>query len=216
MKNMKKLIVLALAVMAFRQVSAQTFAEWFEQRKTRIQYMLKQIAALQVYIGDAEKGYKIVEQGVHTIGDIKNGEFNLHDVFFNSLKTVSPTVKNMAEIGEIIALQASIVEQFRRSLKTYGGSGVITDDELGYCGKVYSTLVSAGLKDTDALLALLTDDALGMDDGHRMVRVKEIDQDMRDQYGFMRDFTGGTDLLVQQRLREQGDDATLMQLYGIK
>lgn len=212
---MKKiLLILSLGLVA-NSIHAQTFAEWFEQKKTRIQYLAKQIAALQVYITDAEKGYKIVEDGVHTIGDIKNGEFNLHSVFFASLKTVSPEVKNMAEVAEIIALQTSIVRQFSGSLKAARQSGMLGPNEMGHIGAVYSTLIALGLKDIDALTILLTNDALGMDDGERIRRVQEIDGDLRDQYAFMKSFTGDTDLLVLQRQRDQSDAATLRQLYGM-
>ncbi len=48
--------------------------------------MLEQLAALQAYIKVAEKGYTIAEQGLQTIGQIKNGEFTLHSAFVSSLK----------------------------------------------------------------------------------------------------------------------------------
>ena len=178
--------------------------------------MLKQIAALQVYIADAENGYKIVEEGVNTIGQIKNGEFTLHSLFFSSLKAVSPTVRNMAEIGEIVALQASIVEQFSRSLKTYRQSGSLSNNEVTTIGKVYSSIVSAGLADVTALMTLLTDDALGMTDGERIKRIQGLDADMREQWAFTKEYTGQADLLSLQRSREQGDWNTVGQLYGIQ
>jgi hypothetical protein len=33
---------------------------------------------LQGYIGFAKKGYDIATNGIHTVRDIKNGEFGLH------------------------------------------------------------------------------------------------------------------------------------------
>ena len=61
--------------------------------------MLDQIAALQAYLQVAEKGYHIVEQGLQTIGEIKNGELNLHSAFYSSLEAVSPTVAHMAAVA---------------------------------------------------------------------------------------------------------------------
>src|ERR1700677_2007563 len=72
--------------------------------------MLEQLAALQAYIRVAEKGYTIAEQGLQTIGQIKNGEFNLHSTFYSSLKAVSPTVANMAEVAEIMSLEISLID----------------------------------------------------------------------------------------------------------
>ncbi len=180
-----------------------------------VETMSQEIAALQAYIITAEKGYKIAEDGLHTIGEIKNGEFNLHRVFFSSLKTVSPTVKNAATVAEIIALQISIAEQFSGSLHAYRQGGMLTGSEVGYVSQVYSNLLSEGMKDMDALATILTDGQLEMDDGERLERIQAIDTDMKVQYGFMQHFTGQADLLVQQRNREQSDAGTLKQLYGI-
>src|SRR5580704_14400076 len=74
--------------------------------------MLDQIAALQAYLQVAEKGYHIVEQGLQTIGEIKNGEWNLHSAFYSSLQAVSPAVAHMAQVVEIIDLEASMISQF--------------------------------------------------------------------------------------------------------
>ena len=180
-----------------------------------VETMSQEIAALQAYIITAEKGYKIAEDGLHTIGEIKNGEFNLHRVFFSSLKTVSPTVKNAATVAEIIALQISIAEQFSGSLHAYRQGGMLTGSEVGYVSQVYSNLLSEGMKDMDALATILTDGQLEMDDGERLERIQAIDTDMKVQYGFMQHFTVQADLLVQQRNREQSDAGTLKQLYGI-
>src|SRR6218665_476162 len=72
--------------------------------------LLEQIAALQVYIGYAQKGYSAVKKGLNTIGDFKRGEFNLHTAYLNSLKTVNPKIKKYARVTEIIGLQTKIMK----------------------------------------------------------------------------------------------------------
>jgi len=53
-ERMKKIFLfLLLVVSAGSNLQAQTFAEWFQQKKTQKKYLLQQIAALQVYIGSA-------------------------------------------------------------------------------------------------------------------------------------------------------------------
>lgn len=64
--------------------------------------MLDQIAALKAYIVTAEKGYQIAEDGLHTIRDIKSGEFTLHSTHYASLSTVNPVVKNVVKQPEAI------------------------------------------------------------------------------------------------------------------
>jgi hypothetical protein len=95
--EMKKfVIVLSFVIGAWGSTQAQGVSTFFSQSETRLKYYAEQIATLQGYIADAEKGYKIVESGLQTVDQIKNGEFNLHNAFYTALKTVSPTVKNIA------------------------------------------------------------------------------------------------------------------------
>jgi hypothetical protein len=213
---MKQLFLLMVWGAFAPGVHAQGLSTFFSQSETRLKYYAEQIATLQVYISDAEKGYKIAESGLQTIDQIKNGEFDLHEAFYTALKTVSPAVKNIAEVAEIISLQASIAEQVAQSLHTCRQSGLMSSDEVTYIGNVYSSLVSAGLKDINALTTLLTDNQLQLSDGERIGRIQDIDLNMKEQYGYMKGFTNQASLLVQQRAGEQSDNGTVENLYGIK
>jgi prophage DNA circulation protein len=179
-----------------------------------LQTMLQQIAALEGYIATAEKGYKIAEDGLHTIGDIKNGEFNLHSVFFQSLKTVNPQVKSLAEVTEIASLQISIVQATTKKIKSTQQSQWLHPDEMTFIVKVYGTLVAAGVQNLSSLSDIITDNKVGMTDGERMRRIQSVDTDMQKQYAFLLDFSNQTDLLQAQRQRDDGDNQSLKKLYG--
>jgi len=178
--------------------------------------MLDQIAALQAYIKVAEKGYSIAEQGLQTIGQIKNGEFNLHSAFVSSLKAVSPAVGNMAEVAEIIGLEASMVEQFSHKLSGYKQSAWLQPAEVSYINQVYTGLVNNGLELIATLASLTTDGQLSMTDGERIIRIQQIDVDMQRQYRLVQTFTNQTDLLTVQRQQEGNDIETLKGIYGIQ
>jgi hypothetical protein len=64
--------------------------------------LIQQIAALKVYLEYLKKGYKIVDKGLTTIGEIKNGTFNLDKDYLYSLKQVSPVVKNFPKVKEVL------------------------------------------------------------------------------------------------------------------
>jgi hypothetical protein len=178
--------------------------------------MLQQIAALQAYIKVAEKGYTIAEQGLQTIGQIKNGEFTLHSAFYSSLKAVSPAVANMAEVAEIIGLEASIIEQFSHKLIGYRQSAWLQPAEVSYITLVYTGLVNNGLELITALANLTTDGQLSMTDGERINRIQQMDTDMQRQYRLAQAFTHQTDLLTIQRQQEGNDIETLKGIYGIQ
>ena len=178
--------------------------------------MLQQLAALQAYIKVAEKGYTIAEQGLQTIGQIKNGEFTLHSAFVSSLKAVSPTVGNMAQVAEIIGLEASIIEQFSHKLSSWRQSAWLQPAEVNYINQVYTTVVNNGHELITALLNLTTDGQLTMTDGERINRIQQMDADMQRQYRMVQSFTNQTDLLMMQRQQEGNDIGSVKGMYGIE
>jgi hypothetical protein len=177
--------------------------------------MLEQLAALQAYIAVAEKGYTIAEQGLQTIGQIKNGEFNLHTAFFSSLKAVNPKVGSMAEVAEIIALEASIIAQFSHKLSGWRQSAWLQPGEVNTINQVYTSLVHNGLEFITALTNLTTDGQLTMTDGERISHIQQMDKNMQQQYRMAQSFTNQTDLLTVQRQQEGNDIGTIKGMYGL-
>ena len=212
---MKRVIIILSTILYVQSSHAQTWAEWFQQKKTQQKYLFQQIAALQVYLGYVEKGSDIAKKGLDLIQDFKNGEFSLHETFFHSLKTVNPTIKSAAEVAEIVALQISIVNHFKDAIKTYKESAQFNNDELSYINKVYSNLTTDCLRDIDALMAIIANDSLQMNDDERMNQINNIYADMQDKNSFTQYFTNSTSMLANQRVREQNDVSVSQSLYGL-
>src|SRR3954469_10258998 len=105
---MKTILLVIATVLLFQSADAQTWDEWFKQKKTQKKYLVQQIAALRVYLDYLKKGYAVVHNGLNTIEHIKNGNFNLDRDFFSSLKNVNPAIKNTAKVADIIAFQIFI------------------------------------------------------------------------------------------------------------
>jgi hypothetical protein len=177
-----------------------------------IQAMLKQIAKLEIYIVDLEKGYSIARQGLTTIGEIKNGEFNLHSIFFNSLQTVNPLVAKYSKIAEIIADQVSIVSRFKNLIAQINSSRMINARELSYINAVYSHLTDECTQNLNALIEVTTDGRLKMSDDERIKRIDGIYNDMKDKYAFTMDFTNQSDLLIDGRMNDMRESGFLKSL----
>jgi len=213
MKKIKLLICFAVCVSASH---AQTWDEWFRQKKTKIKYLGQQIAALQTYVGYAQKGYKIASTGIHAIRDIKSGEFNLHASYFNSLKSVNPAIKNAAKVAEIIALQVSIVQHFTSAIRGYRQSEQFDAGEMGYINNVYTELVADCLQDIDELMNVITNNKLEMTDDERMKEINKLYANMQDKSSFTRSFTNNGFLLAQQRTKDANNIGVAKQLYDTK
>jgi hypothetical protein len=153
-----------------------------------IQAMLKQIAKLEIYIIDLEKGYKIAREGLTTIGEIKKGEFNLHSLFFSSLQSVNPSVAKYSKIAVIISDQLSIISSFKSLIQYLNESGKLTNSEMQYVETVFANMENECTKNLNALIAVTTDETIEMTDDERIKRIDGIYVDMEDKYGFSQSF----------------------------
>jgi hypothetical protein len=212
---MKKMMMAAFCLAGALPGRAQTSAEWFDQNATRKQYNEEQIAELATFIMVAEKGYSIVESGLSTIKGIKAGEFNLHSKFYGSLESINPSIGNMGEIAEIIALQLATAERVNVALARYRQNGSIGTDEVTAVSRVLQAVVNAGLSDMNTLIQIITPGKLQMTDDQRMGYIRELDASARIRLGVVAGVTDQADVVSLQRQAEMAQAGTVMALYGL-
>jgi len=198
-----KIYILILSLVFSILANAQTLAEWTQQKKTQIQYLLDQIAANKVSIDYLEKGYEIARTGLNTIQNIKKGDFNLHLDFFGSLEIVNPKIKTYTRVADIIAYQVRIVKNISTTIKNLKESGQFNTNELDYSKAVFENLLDECVKNVDELYLVITSGALQMTDDERIKRIDQLYTDMQDKYSFCQSFSKECSVLAMQRLSEQ-------------
>lgn len=195
--------------------NAQTWDEWFRQKKTQIKYLEQQIIALQAYSNSAQKGYAIVRDGLSAIHDIKNGDFNLHKDYFNSLKSVNAAVGNGKKVTAVIDLQLCILQQ-NSAINTILKAGHILNSESHYIRSVMNDVLATCAADISNLTNLSTDGIISMKDDERLKRIESIYADMMGRYNFSCHFKEQIQRLSLSRAKESSDIQTLQSLYNIK
>lgn len=204
-----------LALTASTQVSyGQKWKEWFKQRKTQIEYLVNQIAALKVYTDYLEKGYSIVKDGTQLIGNIKQGDFNLHQGYFSSLQSINPAIRNYSRVALIISDQATILNNFKELLKFSAENGQFSINERGYITSVYDRVKTECLKDMDDLVMVLSSGEMEMKDNERLAFIDRIYADTKEKVTFTFSFCGQAGALAYQRTREARETFLLRKLYG--
>lgn len=199
----------------------QTTAEWTQQKKTQIKYLLNQIAANKVYIEYLEKGYGIARTGLNAIQHIKKGDFDLHRDFISSLSKVNPKIKAYSRVADIIAFQARVIKNINTTIKNIKESNQFNPGELDYCTEVFENLMDECLKNIDELYLIITSDEL-QSDSYRMKddeRIKRIDQlyfDMQDKHSFCQSFSEECSVLAMQRLSEQSEMTMSKKINGLQ
>jgi hypothetical protein len=182
-----------------------------QQRKV----LLQQIAALQIYIGYAKKGYSIAKKGLNTIGDLKRGELNLHSDYFTSLKLVNPKIKNYARVAEIVALQTEILACYNRALEQIQQDDLFHGDEIAYIKRVFNRLIENCDNNLYELITIATDGQLEMKDNERMKRIDQLYQNMLENHTFCEAFSNQTRLMSLSRVKDTKDVKTSRALHGL-
>jgi hypothetical protein len=205
---MKKTFIIFALTFSMLSAKSQGLSNFFSQKEADIKYMLDQIAALQEYIGLAEKGYSIAQQGLTFIGDLKKGELDLHSAFFNSLKAVNPSIAKYSKVSDIISYQESIIKDFKKILQLKN----MSPSEMNYLQNVYGNMSDACTKSLNALVDLITDGTFEMHDDERICRIDYIYTDMKDKYAFTQSFASEAGLLSAQRSSEINETDFLKKL----
>ena len=204
-------MVLLIFTAAGPKCSAQTWAEIFSQKKTQKKYLLNQIAALQVYISYAKKGYGVVSDGLDVVRDISSGEFDLHSAFISGLAKVNPVIAKDVRVAEIVEMQVGVLKSF----SALRGSGLLTADQLGYVTEVADGVILNGYHDLSELLLVISSGKLELGDQERLIRLNEIYERMLDKSGFTLSFSAEVRALVRQKSMDKQSLEKLRRVYGI-
>lgn len=209
MKKYILIFLLSSLYPCFSSAQSTLYKEWFQQKKTQKEYLLEQIAALKVYSEYLKKGYDIYKTGHNAIGNFKRGEFDLHNDFFLSLKSINPEIARYSRIADIVQMQAGIIGISRKTLRELRQEGFAPAQEIDYISKVYAKVLSDCAAVVDELIDLTTPGKLEMEDAERIQRIDLLFAEMQDIYRFTETFSTDARLLSKSRKKEQSDINTL-------
>ena len=213
---MKKVVLVILILFAFKASSAQTFDEWYKQKKTQKKYLIEQIVAFKIYLGYVQKGYSIARKGLTTIGNIKKGDFSLHNDFLSSFKSVNPTIRNYSKVPDIIAFQVKIIQSYKSTYKYVQSISLYSPAEIDFIYRVFTNLINNSSDDLDELITVVTANELEMKDDERLKRIDAIYASIQDKYAFAKNFGDEAKVLAVQKAKDKNNLETSRKLYGIK
>jgi len=160
----------------------QTFSEWWQQKKTRIKYLHKQIAALEELRKLLREGYQEAEDGEDSIEMITGEELAVHKQFLDGLRLVKPALKDSAELMSSYALVAILVERVNETLDNYVQQTALTQEEIEWLSSYLRDLIREIRSDLRELEDLTTGNELEMKDAERRETIHMVEQDIRAGY----------------------------------
>jgi hypothetical protein len=170
---------------------------------------IEKLTQFKAILSDMEQGYAILTQGYGQVKNLAQGNFNLHSVFLNGLLQVNPEVAHYARVADIIAVEATLLTEYKRANSRLRSGGVFNAAELAYCAQVYSQLTSEALDDLNQLADILLAGKLRMSDDERLSAIDRLYASGQDRLSFLRHFNTQASLMQLQRLRELNETQTL-------
>lgn len=199
---MKMFLVLLMAFVV-QVTSAQTIQEFTDQKKVQRKYLVQQIIGLKVYLEYAAKGYRLAKNGLATIGKIKEGDFSLHQAFFQSLQIVNPKIASSAKVAATLATGIQTIQGIREVVAAMKVSHQFTPEEIGAFSATLEGLLLSCTTTLDELIRLLTSGHYEMRDEERLKRVDQMANEMEAHYAYGMEQATRLKLLAQQRLAQQ-------------
>jgi hypothetical protein len=214
---MKKIsLVWLLTGLALTHIFAQGTGGFFNQQSSKMKLMLAQIAGYETFLNSLKNGYKITENGLNAVHELKGGTYNLHAAYFNSLQEVNPVVQANPKGKAIVGIQQQISQFFTNEISWEQQQKVLTGAEINYINQVYGNIVKKCQEDMNGLMQVLTPGKLQLTDHQRLERIDQLYATTLDKLAFSQSFTNKCRQMANDRQRAKKNNNQLKTLYGIQ
>lgn len=199
---MEKLIIILYLITVSLPLPAQNFQEWWQQKKTKKQYLIEQIAALQAYGTVLKKGYELTEQGLGLIHTIKSGDFVQHQDHIGSFSNVNPGLKNHSATRHIIWLSTKIHQASLETQHQLKQTKQLSQAEKAVIAHVFLNIENDIDQLHKELLLILQNNSLSLSDSERINRLEQLQSQMSQIHGLATRFGQEALQLAIQRKQE--------------
>lgn len=179
--KLTKVAILIIFLNSFNS-HAQTFKEWFRQKKTQKEYLLQQIAALWAYGSQLKEGYNLVKDKTGGISRFIGSEYDLHKDFFNRLKEVDPSLLKSGKVESILKLHSEMDKQRIYTWKTLSASTFITHNEKQQIKVLFDGLAGRSDSELHDMEIVLSSGLLELTDDERIKRIDKIYRNSQEIY----------------------------------
>lgn len=209
---MKKIFALLLLS---AQAEAQTAEEWLRQKETARKYSLAQLAALQARLGVVKKGYAVIQAGLETIREIKEGDFQQHQAFFTSLKSTNPAIQKGSLVGTAATLLLEQVQDIKETRRLLTTRRHLSRGEKEDAENLLSRLLVESLHQAAGLTLLTGAASLQLNDADRLKRIEALLEEIMDSLVFLRTFRAQLAGLDAHRAAEKAAIDHIRKIRGL-
>ncbi|MCH7400864.1 hypothetical protein ACFOUP_12860 [Belliella kenyensis] len=173
------LCLLCLSLPSGNNLWAQNANEWLRPKRTQRNYLITQIAALQLYGNALKRGYDTFQAGSGLIRDVKAGEFSLHNQQLQTLLGFSPRLSPLANATAFTTTYLSLSQQINRARQSLTGMSLKTSDHLVLV-EVYAGMLEKVLANASQMEILLRNNAFQMNEAERVEAFVALEAELQD------------------------------------
>ena len=210
---MKRGVLIVVVLLLMSTVRAQTWDEWFDQKKTQIKYLLEQVAALKMYGSAVKKGYDVVNGGLSSISLLKESDLRLHGEQFGALSRVKKSVKDNTVFRRIGVLQIGIRQVCHECKTRFLEREEFSAAEKAYFKTVLTNILNQCRTAGEEAILLTSDDQYQLHDNERLQRLQAVCNDLEEQYLFIRHFRNDIVVTAINRAKAENEKKMLQSLY---
>ena len=200
---MKAIIICTLLLLLANSGRTQLWEEWFRQKETALRYSVEQVTALRAYGEALQKGYSIVQEGLHTIDRIKKGDYLQHLNYITGLLGVNESLNNNHKVADLLALQEKLVRGEQQFTRWVQQDKFLSREEKEYGQQLFQQLVKGGYMMVKELQQIISSDVFSMDDAGRLQRMGRLEEQLLNSCRFSKEVERGFKALAL--LRRQGE-----------
>lgn len=206
------MLVLAFSCQAQAQISFK-FSDLFKQNKKSLQNHEQQIVELQLYLEAVKKGYRIARSGLETIRSIRNGEFDVHNLFYTGLWKVNPEIRKLPETLMLLDFSLKAYRNCASLTRRLRTDNALSDADRKFLLGICNNLVADIDANMDALATILTPGKVQMDDQERTHRINAYLQQSSRQLRVSTSVSTDASLLARARTKELTENESIINYY---
>lgn len=210
---MKSIIAAIVFCFAAFTGTAQGF---FNQKGEQIKKYIEQIGLLKTYLRQAQRGYDIVDKGLNTIKDIKKGEFNLHDLYYKSLKAVNPEIRRLSKVDAAIETGTAALRRASQMVRATYANDKLDASEKRYIVSVLGKIIDDAEKDLRYLDDLIAADRIALTDDERIGRINRVFVSLGQTSKVLQRFKAELQVLLRNRSGQLDDVDQMIRLNNLK
>lgn len=212
--NLIRILGPLLGFLFVSSVSAQSFSEWFRQKKTQKKYLLAQIAALETYRQAIAKGCAIAKGGLALVTTLKSGDLLQHQLYFRSRELVSPRVSSYSRVQAIKELAGKTNRLLDGVLHTEDLNKSLSRSEMEELLQYTMSARSEMNRELETLQLVVTGGQLRMTDDERISCIDRLYNRVRKKSSHVLLFVKGIQALTRARKKAAADTKIIKRLSG--